>query len=81
MAGLKFPNRIKEIREWKKLTQRDIAKSIDRSDSYVWRIENGIVEPGANLLKGIADALACPVDDLYPKKKGGKSKPAARKAK
>lgn len=57
--------RIRQIREMKKMTLRELARRANMNASYLSSIERGIRDnPSADLLKRIADALGVPVNVL-----------------
>jgi putative transcriptional regulator len=57
-------NNMKHIRESKGLTQKELAKKVGVSRSWLVKIENG-KEPKLKLALRIAAALECNIDDLF----------------
>lgn len=57
--------RIKVIRESRGLSQADVAKAINVSQSCVAKWESGGVYPRAQLLPQIARILDCTIDELF----------------
>jgi transcriptional regulator with XRE-family HTH domain len=57
--------RIKEIRTAKKMSQKEIALSIDLDRGQFSRIENNKVEPNLNTLKKIANTLKVSLAELF----------------
>ena len=51
----KLVNRIRESRLENGLTQKQVADSINRTQSYISKLENGQLMVGAILLKKLAD--------------------------
>lgn len=58
-------NRIKELRDKYRLTQREMAEKLNISVDYVSMLERGIRTPGFILAKRIADLFNCKVDDIF----------------
>ena len=58
-------DRIKELREEKGYTQRELAKKVGVHDNYIWRIENNSAR-GCSVLTfvKIAQELDCWVEDI-----------------
>lgn len=56
---------IKNIRQSKSITQKDLAEKVgvDRSTVTCW--ENGSANPTVSKLPAIAAALGCTIDDLF----------------
>lgn len=57
---------IRQLRQAKGLTLRDLAKRSGRSLGYLSQIERGLVEPSLKTLKNIAQALAVEVTWFFP---------------
>ena len=57
--------RLKQLRTWRGLTQKDLATRAGLSSDYVARLEQGRVTPGLMRLWEIADALEIPLSDLF----------------
>ena len=58
-------DRIKELREEKGYTQRELAKKVGVHDNYIWRIENNSARGGSVLtFVKIAQELDCWVEDI-----------------
>lgn len=62
-------NRVKEIREAKKLSRRKLAEMIDMSPSYIQFIETGERNPTITTAHKLAKALGVSIDDLFPIRK------------
>jgi transcriptional regulator with XRE-family HTH domain len=58
--------RVREIREAKALTQRDVADRIQIDDYYISRLENGHINPTLSTMEKLARALEIEVRDLFP---------------
>lgn len=56
--------RIKDMRLYKKLSQEQLAKSIDTTAAYISAIENGTSKPSLAAITSIANAFKCSVDEL-----------------
>lgn len=57
-------NRIKELREEKKLTQQELADKLDTTKKNVYRWENEITEISSNSLIRLADFFEVSIDYL-----------------
>lgn len=57
--------RIKAIRESRGLSQDDVAKAINVSQSCVAKWESGGVYPRAQLLPQLARIFGCTIDELF----------------
>jgi XRE family transcriptional regulator of biofilm formation len=60
--------KIREKREEKGMSLRQLAQLIDTNHAYLSRIENGKVTPSIESLIKIANALGCDVSDFFEKK-------------
>lgn len=60
-----FKIQLRKIMNRKNVTQELLAERIGTSQSMICKYLNGEALPGFILLKKIADALCCKVDDLY----------------
>ncbi|MBI2822601.1 MAG: helix-turn-helix transcriptional regulator [Acidobacteria bacterium] len=58
--------RIREIREAKGLTQREVAARIQIDDYYISRLENNHINPTLATMQKIASALGVEVRDFFP---------------
>jgi putative transcriptional regulator len=58
-------NRIKELRNRKRWTQREMAEKLHISVDYVSMLERGIRTPGFVLAKKIADLFNCRIEDIF----------------
>ncbi len=58
--------RVREIREAKGWTQREIADRVGIDDYYISRLENGHINPTLATLQKLARALEVEVRDLFP---------------
>ena len=56
--------RIKELREALKITQAELAASVNVSDSYISLIEHGKKQAGLEIYISIANALGVTLDEL-----------------
>lgn len=61
MDYIQIGKRIKDIRESKKLTLRDVEKRISLTNSYLSKIERGEKKPNLEVLSEIASALGVDV--------------------
>lgn len=57
---------IQEVRKQEKMTQSELAEKVGTNKSYISKIENGLVEPGAGLFLRIIDALGLRFDIVKP---------------
>jgi ribosome-binding protein aMBF1 (putative translation factor) len=57
---------IHDARKQEKVTQTELAKRIGTNKSYISKIENGIIEPGAGLFLRILDALGLSMNIMRP---------------
>lgn len=62
-----FPILLTKMLRRKNITQEQLAKKIDISQSMISHYMTGRALPGYTILKKIANALDCSVDDLYLK--------------
>src|SRR3981081_4536618 len=60
-----FGNRLKELRESKKLSQGDIEKRTGLLRCYISRVENGHTVPAIDTLEKMARALEVPMYRLF----------------
>lgn len=60
--------KVKTIREKKKLSLRQLATIANINHAYLSRVENGKVNPSIETLSKIAKALNCDVADFFEKK-------------
>ena len=58
-------DKLKELREAKKLSQGDIEKRTDLLRCYISRVENGHTVPNVDTLEKMARALAVPMYRLF----------------
>ncbi|RKD69547.1 putative transcriptional regulator [Sinobaca qinghaiensis] len=58
-------NRIRELREAKKLSQDEIAKQCEVSIQSINAIENNKYDPASQLAFNLASILCTTVDDLF----------------
>lgn len=66
--GAQLVLRIKEIRESRGMTQKQLAEKIYVARATVTSWEQGARTPHMDMLPRIAEALDCSVSDLIPKK-------------
>lgn len=57
--------KIKEIRQAKGITQKQLAEQMGADRSYINRIENGNYIPALKYLERIAKVLECSVKDFF----------------
>lgn len=55
-----------DARKEAKMTQSELAQRVGINKSYISKIENGLVEPGAGLFLRIIDALGLRFDIVKP---------------
>ena len=55
-----------DARKEAKMTPSELAKKVRTNKSYISKIENGLIEPGAGLFFRIIDALGLRVDIVKP---------------
>lgn len=60
-------NRIKEIREAKKMSQVELAYKLGVSQTAICKWESDKSNPKTARLRDVADALGCTVDELLRK--------------
>jgi transcriptional regulator with XRE-family HTH domain len=58
-------DRLREMREEKKLSQGDIEKRTGLLRCYISRVENGHTDPAIETLEKLARALECPLYQLF----------------
>ena len=58
-------DRLREMREEKKLSQGDIEKRTGLLRCYISRVENGHTVPAIETLEKMARALECPLNQLF----------------
>src|SRR5260370_17082658 len=58
-------DRLREMREEKKLSQGDIEKRTGLLRCYISRVENGHTVPAIETLEKLARALECPLYQLF----------------
>jgi len=61
---MRFSDKLKQLRNEKKITQVELAKSIGISDRTIIRYEAGVVEPPLSTLITIADYFNVSADYL-----------------
>lgn len=64
-------NRIKAIREVRKMTQKELAQLSNISQPYLYDLENNRRGARPETLERIAAALGCTVEELTNEKKAG----------
>jgi transcriptional regulator with XRE-family HTH domain len=57
-------DRLRQARESRQLSQKDLAELIASTDKQIWRYENGLNDPSADVLTRIAKALEVSLDYL-----------------
>ena len=63
------PNKIRDIRKKKGLTQRQLAEAVDSSQQQIQRIETGSQSVRFDLALKICAALDTPMERIFPKTK------------
>lgn len=64
--ALYIGNKIKEYRKAKKLTQKELARSIGMGDTTIANYEKGLRTPKKNTLFKLAKIFNISIDDLFP---------------
>lgn len=59
-----FGERLKELREQKGWSQRDLAKRINKSPNVIWRFETNIQQPTLDILLSFAAIFGVSLDYL-----------------
>lgn len=59
-----FPERLRQLRVVKKMSQEDLGKLTDLNYNHIGRYERGDSRPSADKLKALADALGVSTDYL-----------------
>lgn len=57
-------DRLRQVRELRQLSQKDLGERVGTSDKQIYRYENGTNEPTADILTRIAQALEVSADYL-----------------
>ena len=57
-------NRLRELREDRKLSQQALAEMVNTSQQNIYKYENGITEPDIQMLKTLADVFHTSIDYL-----------------
>jgi transcriptional regulator with XRE-family HTH domain len=60
-----IPKRIKQIREAKELTAKEVISAVDMGAAMYSRIETGKTEPSSSTLEKIAKALGVSLSDFF----------------
>lgn len=63
-----FGNRLKEIREGRKLSTTKLSKQSGLSQSYIWRIESGEKQPTLGTLRKLSQGLGMSLGELLGEK-------------
>lgn len=58
-------NKVKEKREFKNITQEDLATQVGISRFYLYRIEKCLANPSHNIITDICNALDEKVEDVF----------------
>jgi transcriptional regulator with XRE-family HTH domain len=61
-----FAEKLRRARRSRGMTQRDLARASQLTESYISRLENGAIAPGIDLVARLARALGSPIGDLLP---------------
>lgn len=64
-----MPDRIKEVRKSRHMTQTDLGNAMGSDKSAVSRLENGVKLPNLTTLKNVADALDVPIATFFVEEK------------
>src|ERR1039458_4822550 len=64
---MQTPNKIREYRLRRKLTQRQLAQLVQTSQQQIQRLENGGQTAKFDLVSRLSRALETPVERLFPK--------------
>jgi len=67
VARLVFGNNIRACRERAGLTQEELARRMECTQSYISQIEQPDARPTLGTLQRIAETLVCPIGDLVRK--------------
>jgi transcriptional regulator with XRE-family HTH domain len=59
-----FAARLRAVRRLRGMTQRDLARSTHLTESYLSRLEAGLIAPGIDLVARISRALGSPIGEL-----------------
>ena len=62
----RFAQRLRELRLSRGLTQKDLAKRADITETYLSRLESAGAAPGIDLIARLAEALGATAHDLLP---------------
>jgi len=60
---------VRRYRHREKLTQYELGKAVGMSQCHIYKIEAGLLIPETGLLRKMALALRCDVEDLIPEEK------------
>ena len=58
---MKFGSALKEVRKMKKISQGELAKKLEISQTYLSLLEKNVKQPSFELLERISDSLGLPV--------------------
>ena len=64
---INFPQKLKELRMEKGLTQKQLADALETTDDSIYSWERGRSQPSLEMLRSIADFFDVTVDDLLEK--------------
>jgi transcriptional regulator with XRE-family HTH domain len=59
-------NRLKEVREQKRLSQYELGRLLGKYQSWVWQVENGYHEPDKTEKEAIVKILDVDVNEIFP---------------
>ena len=65
IAGMIVGERIRALREQKKLTRGDLQERTGLQRTYIWRVENGYTVPAIETLEKFARGLKVPIYKLF----------------
>jgi transcriptional regulator with XRE-family HTH domain len=65
IAGMIVGERIRALREEKKLTRGDIQERTGLQRTYIWRVENGYTVPAIETLEKFARGLEVPIYKFF----------------
>ncbi len=64
--------RVRQQRLSRKLSQRQLAEIMDCPRQYLVKVESAKVTPGPQMVRRLAEALQCPLDELVPRVKSSR---------
>ena len=61
----KFGANLNRVRKIKGISQLGLANELGTSQSHIWKIESGMVDPSLSRVSAIAKALKVPLKELF----------------